>query len=165
MNYKKIFANSRGFTLIEILLSLTILGIIIIGSMQFFSQAYTYTNMNQKKTAAVNVARNALMYIEKENFIIVRDVFEKNPDEELTIKICEQKYKSFWKDKPIDSSCEDITINNVKYNVSIRADKILDPHDSTYSFYVPLKVNVHWTINRKEHTTELDGAIKSEDIR
>lgn len=165
MKYSKIFANSRGFTLIEILLSLTILGIVIIGTMQFFSQAYTYTNMNQKKTAAVNAARNAMMYMEKDNFIKVRDKFETDPDEEISIKICSEKYEKFWKNEPIDSSCDDITINNVKYKVTIQAEEKPEEGSSTYLFYVPLKVTVNWVINRKEHSTELDGVIKSEDIR
>lgn len=121
--------------------------------------------MNQKKTAAVNVARNAMMYMEKDNFIKVRDKFETDPDEEISIKICNEKYEKFWKNEPIDSSCDDITINNVKYKVTIQAEEKPEEGSSTYLFYVPLKVTVNWVINRKEHSTELDGVIKSEDIR
>lgn len=171
MNCQKKLVDSRGFTLIELLLSLTILGIVMIGSMKFFSQAYTYTNMNQKKTAAVNVARNALMYIEKENFIAIRDKFEKNSDEEISLYICKDpiedtyRYEKFWKDETPDESCEPITVNNVEYEVNIQNDDKPEASKPNYLYYVPIKATVTWSINRKEYSTELDGVIKSEDIR
>ncbi|MFE8696894.1 prepilin-type N-terminal cleavage/methylation domain-containing protein [Cytobacillus sp. FJAT-53684] len=168
MKFKKVLSSSKGLTLIEVLLSLTILGIILMGSMKFFSQAYSYTNMNQKKTAAINVARNALMYIEKDNFIVIRDTFENKTDEELSIYICKDKYSKFWKEDDIDSSCNPIKINNVEYKVMIRADKDeLDKvnYNEIRSYYFPLTAYVTWTINGKENSTVLEGAIKSEDIR
>lgn len=64
MKFFKILSSSKGLTLIEVLVSLTILSIILLGIMNFFNQAYSYTNSNQKKTAAINVARNALTYMD-----------------------------------------------------------------------------------------------------
>ncbi|MBU8879573.1 prepilin-type N-terminal cleavage/methylation domain-containing protein [Bacillus sp. FJAT-29790] len=165
MNFRKILFNPKGFTLMEVLVSLTILGIILMGTMKFFSQAYTYTNINQKKTAAINVARNTLMYIEKDNFIAVRDRFEKDPEEEISLFICDEKYKKFWKNEIEDVGCEPITINNVKYEVYIRAEEKPEPGKKNYSFFVPLKATVTWTINGKDNSTVLDGVIKSEDLR
>ena len=165
MKVKKILSNSKGLTLVELLASLTILGIIIIGSMQFFTQAYTYTNMNQKKTAAVNVARNALMFIEKESFIATRDKFEKDPTEEISILLCNNKYKMFWKNEIAGTDCKSININNIDYNVVIKAEETPDSSKKNYLYYIPLKATVSWSFNGKDHSTEVEGDIKSEDIR
>ncbi len=168
MKVKKILSNSRGLTLVELLASLTILGIIIIGSMQFFTQAYTYTNINQKKTAAVNVARNALMFIEKESFIATRDKFEKDPTEEISIFLCNNKYKMFWKnedEKRVRTDCEPIEINNIDYKVVIKAEEAPNSSKINYLYYIPLKATVSWSFNGKDHSTEVEGDIKSEDIR
>lgn len=178
MKFKKVLSSSKGLTLIEVLLSLTILGIILMGSMKFFSQAYSYTNMNQKKTAAVNVARNALMYIEKESFIMVRNAFEKafkeDRSEEISLFICKNpneekyEYEIFWKGESVRTNCKPITVNNIEYTVVIEADKeeLIKPnYNEKSSYYYPLKTKVTWTINGKENSTELKGGIQSEDIR
>ncbi|MDE3839785.1 prepilin-type cleavage/methylation domain-containing protein [Bacillus methanolicus] len=172
MNLKKILDSSKGFTLIEILTSLTILGIILIGCMKFFTQAYSYTNMNQKKTAAINVARNAMMYIENESFIEIREKFKKNPEEELTLMICSNSedkdepndpYGKFWKGETPGPSCSPITINNVKYDVKIQANS--DKNDYDRNYILPITVKVEWAINGKVNETEIEGVMKSEDIR
>ncbi|EIJ79052.1 hypothetical protein PB1_15879 [Bacillus methanolicus PB1] len=170
MNLKKFLHNSKGLTLIEILVSLTILGIIMIGCMKFFTQAYSYTNMNQKKTAAINVARNAMMYIENESFIEIRQKFEEDPKEELTLMICDNPedkddpndpYEKFWNGEAPGSSCSPITVNDIKYDVKVRADLDKDNRD----FFLPITVEVQWVINDKENKIEIEGVMKSEDIR
>lgn len=161
MRLKKILSNSNGLTLIEILVSLTILGIILIGIMQFFTQAYTFTNSNQKKTAAINVARNAMVYMEKQNFIETMQDFDDHSDQQLTLLICNDEYQLFWEEEPKSSGCHPIRINGLDYNVSIRSDK----EEEYKAFILPIIVRVDWTINRKHYSTELKGVIKSEDIR
>ena len=170
MKYKKILTDSKGLTLVEVLVSLTILGIVLMGTMKFFSQAYTYTNMNEKKTAAVNVARNALMHIEKENFIEVRERFRNNKNETLSLQICNSAYKLFWSDASYDIECSPIIVNNIEYNVTINLLKSEDENvnlaDGEHSsFFVPLEASVSWEINGKEEISTIEGEIKSEDLR
>ncbi|MCC3647491.1 type II secretion system protein [Cytobacillus oceanisediminis] len=171
---KLLITSSEGLTLVEVLLSLTILGIVLMGTMKFFSQAYTFTNMNEKKTAAVNVARNALMHIEKENFIEVRDKFQ-DESESLKIFICKNSegktiYKNFWNGESPESDCSPIQVNNIEYNVTINLPKNevenTNPAKGEHSsFFVPLEATVTWEINGKEESTEIEGEIKSEDLR
>jgi prepilin-type N-terminal cleavage/methylation domain-containing protein len=52
--------NECGFTLLEILLSITILGIILLGFFQFFGQSMIFSNKNEAKLQAVNVARQVM---------------------------------------------------------------------------------------------------------
>ncbi|WP_040207769.1 type IV pilus modification PilV family protein [Neobacillus jeddahensis] len=161
MEFKKRLCNSRGLTLIEVLISLTILGIISIGIMNFFSQAYSFTNSNQKKTNAINVARNAMMYMEKQSFIQTMKDFEDHPTKERALFICNERYTLFWKGDPIDTGCIPISINKIDYTVSIRSNK----EEEYKAFILPLIVKVEWSINQKKYSTELEGVIKSEDIR
>ncbi|MBG9546910.1 type II secretion system protein [Cytobacillus firmus] len=170
MIYKKLLTSSKGLTLVEVLVSLTILGIVLMGTMKFFSQAYTYANMNEKKTAAVNVARNALMHIEKENFIEVREEFRNDKDDYLNLLICDRAYKIFWNGETPEPNCSPIIVNNIEYNVTINLPKNevenIDPAKGEHSsFFVPLIVNVTWEINGKEEFTKIEGEIKSEDLR
>lgn len=68
----KFLRNKRGFTLVEILGSLTIFTLIAIPMMSFFIQASQYTTDSQNKTIAINIARNAMSYLEKQNFRVMK---------------------------------------------------------------------------------------------
>ena len=72
---KKRENSENGLTLIEVLISISILGILLIVFMRFFLQAGTFTNLNEKRTVGINVARNALMFMEKQNFLKVKNDF------------------------------------------------------------------------------------------
>jgi hypothetical protein len=43
--------------------------------MLFFHQGYDYTIRNQNKTVGINVARNAIMHLQSEGFLEVREKF------------------------------------------------------------------------------------------
>ena len=53
--------NQKGISLLEVLLSITILSIITLSILSFFNQAYDYTKRNEDKTVGINVARNVLI--------------------------------------------------------------------------------------------------------
>ncbi|WGG44402.1 type II secretion system protein [Rossellomorea sp. DA94] len=172
MKRTKIVKNNRGFTLIELLVSITILGIVLLSFMNFFLQSSTYTNANQKKTVGVNVARNVLIFMEKQNFLEVRDFFhdvntgDKSPDTEyLTLLICEEKYTLF-SESEIHNTCpgkQQITINGLEYEATIFSDEVSSPEEMDY--YIPITVKVRWNMNDKAYSTSVDGKVKSEDIR
>jgi prepilin-type N-terminal cleavage/methylation domain-containing protein len=172
----KILKNNRGLTLIELLVSITILGIVLLSFMNFFLQSSTYTNVNQKKTVGVNVARNVLMFMEKQNFLEVRNYFHdvnngSKPSESdyLTLFICEAKYKTFSNsstESELNQTCpnkKNITINGLEYEASIYSGEVLNPDEMDY--YIPITIKVRWNINDREYSTVVDGKIKSEDTR
>ncbi|MCA1036411.1 prepilin-type N-terminal cleavage/methylation domain-containing protein [Bacillus infantis] len=171
MKLKKIINSSNGLTLVEVLLSLTILSIILLGSMKFFTQAYSYTSGSQNKTAGINVARNALMYIENESFIEIRKKFTDDPAEEMKITICDESYRGAWKDGSSLHSAEaagvpsciptPIVINNVEYDVTIALPEGHIPETDASS--IPLRATVEWV--GSETPVKIEGAIKSEDLR
>ncbi|WP_080844597.1 type II secretion system protein [Cytobacillus gottheilii] len=173
MNCKKILSSTKGLTLIEVLASLTILSIVLIGIMSFFTQAFSYTSKNETKTAAINVARNALMYIENQSFIEVREKFSSsnstNPNEEVRIFICSnnegEQYKLFWKGDVPSTACSPITVNNIEYDVRITSNYASDYKEDKKDYFVPLKAVVTWNDGDTQKSTEVEGAIQSEDIR
>jgi prepilin-type N-terminal cleavage/methylation domain-containing protein len=161
MKLKKILKNNNGLTLLEVLVSLAILGILLIGAMKFFTQAYSFTSSNQNKTIAINVARNAIMYMERQSFIEIRKNFDDSPNEPLVLMICNDRYQLIWPTDTVEPDCSPITINNIKYDVNIQTNT----DEAINSFFIPIKVKVDWEMNNKHETTSLEGVIKSEDIR
>jgi prepilin-type N-terminal cleavage/methylation domain-containing protein len=166
MKLKKISNSSKGLTLIEVLLSLAILSIILLGSMKFFTQAYSYTSGSQNKTAAVNVARNALMFIENESFIEVRKRFLEDNLEGLSLYICNDSYITDWhgdeSDFPAGCRKDKVTVNNIQFDVIIRKGKDYSKFSSSF---IPLEAAVTWENQGRTEETIIEGAIKSEDLR
>lgn len=68
--------NKNGFTLLEVLLSLTLLVIIAIPLLSYFYNSYSYTTQSQNKTVAINIARNVVHYLEKQNFSAMKTYLE-----------------------------------------------------------------------------------------
>lgn len=66
------FKNKNGFTLLEVLLSLTLIFLIVFPLFRFFLQAYDYTMDSRNKTIAVNIARNVVNYMEKQNIFVMK---------------------------------------------------------------------------------------------
>ncbi|GKU81452.1 prepilin-type N-terminal cleavage/methylation domain-containing protein [Niallia sp. NCCP-28] len=163
MKFSKLFSSAKGLTLIEVLVSLTILSIILLGIMNFFNQAYSYTNSNQKKTAAVNVARNAASFMEQSSFIQIKTIVEKHPNVTGSLVICDNSgYAIKWSHESSSNNlCKPIIINNISYHV-----EILPKLDEKYtSYFIPFHVKVNWSVNKKNYNTSVEGAIKSEDLR
>lgn len=52
--------NQKGLTLIEILVSIVILGIIFTGMLGFFSQTVKYSSHNENKITSINLAEKVL---------------------------------------------------------------------------------------------------------
>ncbi|WP_110111504.1 prepilin-type N-terminal cleavage/methylation domain-containing protein [Bacillus sp. CGMCC 1.16541] len=162
---KKFFDN-QGLTLIEVLVSLVILMIIFTGLMQFFSNAYSYTKSSQNKTAGINVARNALTFMEKQSFIEMHETFVTN-DKTLYLYICtsganaEKEYTYVETPTP-PLGCEDISVNNVPFTVQLSHSQSNNFKDR---YMIPIEVIVEWKRNNQVLSTEMRGAVVSEDIR
>jgi prepilin-type N-terminal cleavage/methylation domain-containing protein len=173
MKLSNILRNHQGLTLIEVLVSVTILSTVLLVFLNFFFQAGTYTNMNQKKTVAVNVARNALMYMENQSFLEIKREFSQvnegmkdSKDHVVKLKICADSYKTFSPGDVVpEQQCKDIIINQIAYEVEISSENVLSPEQGELDYYIPIAVKVRWITNDKEFSTTVDGTVKSEDIR
>ncbi|WP_096153199.1 prepilin-type N-terminal cleavage/methylation domain-containing protein [Bacillus sp. FJAT-45066] len=69
-NKKKILENNKGFTLIEILVSIVILSIIIVTFLSFFSQALFYSVKEEDKLTGINIAERIMFNVKQSDDII-----------------------------------------------------------------------------------------------
>jgi prepilin-type N-terminal cleavage/methylation domain-containing protein len=60
---EKFIKNHKGLTLIEVILSITILSIILLSFMSFFTLSSKFSSQNESKLQGVNLARH---YLEKQ---------------------------------------------------------------------------------------------------
>ncbi|HEY9577448.1 MAG TPA: prepilin-type N-terminal cleavage/methylation domain-containing protein, partial [Pseudobacillus sp.] len=178
MNLSKLVSQSqKGVTLLELLLAMTILSIVLLTFTRFFYQAGTYNLSNQNKTVALNVARNAMMFLEKENFIEMRNNFYEDTtpviptDNQLGLYLCknpDDQIKGYTlhlselpAEKPPKSpaGCRPVTINGGDYYVTISAGTTPAEVDNAqfYNYYIPVKVKVSWYQNENKKETELEG--------
>lgn len=65
--------NENGLTLVEVLASITILSIITIGLFSVFPKSYSIIKQSQSKLVAVNLARGAVHYMEKQDYDILNN--------------------------------------------------------------------------------------------
>jgi prepilin-type N-terminal cleavage/methylation domain-containing protein len=152
-----------GVTLLELLVSLTILSILLLSITRFFFQAGTFNTVNESRTVALNVARNALMFMEKQSFVEMRYTFE-NPGTKKWIKMCPddqgEKVYSLQSSAADKSACSNISVNDGTYEVTVTSNAV---NEETKKYYIPVTVKVRWKENEPE--VEIDGTIKSEDMR
>lgn len=71
--------QEKGFTLIEVLAAIVILSIVSLVLTSYFTNAMSYSKSNQNKTIMVNLARNALFYVEKQDFEAMKEFFVTDP--------------------------------------------------------------------------------------
>jgi prepilin-type N-terminal cleavage/methylation domain-containing protein len=64
--YKKYNKNPLGFTLIEILVTLVILSIVLLSFMSFFTQSSLFTQKNNEKLTAINLAQETVVTIKNQ---------------------------------------------------------------------------------------------------
>lgn len=158
MNAWKFLKNNHGLTLIEVLVSLTILGIVVTSFLSFFNQAYSYTKKNEDKTVGINVARNVLYYFEQQEYEEVEKEFfvdtngiKTNDSVDLTIDDCSN---SGLFD---ESACKGIfstKINNVDFTSKVVLSKRRGTELENY--LTDVVVTVTWN----EQTATVKGLIK-----
>ena len=166
----KEYKKDQGFTLIEVLVSLTILTLIAIPMFSFFTQAYDYTTKNQNNTIGVNVARGVVEFMKKQNFEEMKSLLDTtgHPDPTNSLMNTEIyigiKTNSYYYSETEVPETEQIEINSNKYKVAVTLWKNSDAHLDDYS--IPINVTATWIANsNNEMKTSLEGAIINETIR
>ena len=160
MKNRIFFSGQRGFTLIEVLVSVAILGIISVSVLAFFQQSYDFTKRNESKTVGMNVARNVVNYLEQQNFdrlYQAKGIASLQPGGSVSLQ-CGDTYQNEPL-LPVPEACERIihpVINNMKYEAQIRLQKYdgkgknQAEKDQLESGLIPVSVTVVW--NDKQTT-------------
>ncbi|MFC6648237.1 prepilin-type N-terminal cleavage/methylation domain-containing protein [Paenibacillus rhizoplanae] len=135
MSWKDPWNRSRergkeaGFTLIEVLAAIVILSIVSLVLTSYFTHALSYSKSNQNKTIMVNLARNALFYMEKQDFEAMSKYFNVNDTSpnaahpSIEAKQCTSTSCMYNNDDFINSAVLpevlNPVINNILYQVKI----------------------------------------------
>lgn len=174
--------QENGFTLIEILAAIVILAIVSLVLTSYFTNAMSYSKSNQNKTIMVNLARNALFYVEKQDFDSLNKYFREDGNKDILADQCYRigsenlfcdSYKNIFNTE-ILANVLNPSINGVQYHIDIQYQKNLD--DSTSSdptqqvmakYLLPVNVRVRDSgrNNAKVSETIVEGYITDEEIR
>ncbi len=154
MKNKNIFYIERGFTLVEVLLSVTILGIIFLSIVALFNNTYDYSKRNESKTVGINVARNVLNYIENQDFNTIKNTYFPTNGGTEEIKIT----RSSCDKSPLPAdSCENMlktVVNNVTFEATITLTK--HPEANLQNYLIPVEVKINWN----DRETSVEGVLK-----
>jgi prepilin-type N-terminal cleavage/methylation domain-containing protein len=154
MEQKKFFVihHPKGFTLIEVLLSITILSAVAIGMFSFFTNAMKYTTYNQGKTVAINIARGVLAYMERLDFTALKQYVDNEihntnkPFAQLDASSCNLP---LFGDKHVCEAILRPTINNVTYDET-----------RIHVFLVPYNDSEAWDQLQKSPPEEFPASLK-----
>ncbi|WP_440960928.1 type IV pilus modification PilV family protein [Paenibacillus nitricinens] len=177
--------QEKGFTLIEVLAAIVILSIVSLVLTSYFTNAMSYSKSNQNKTIMVNLARNALFYVEKQDFKEMWDYLTENDlleaskcqkDMDDSVK-CDD-YKQLVEDIAILNQVLNPSINGVNYQIDIKYQRELhnpslspSPSDSdeqkmaAYLLPVLVKVSRADSSSGPQTQSVLEGYITDEKIR
>lgn len=167
---KHIIEKNGGFTLIEVLISMTILSIILLGMMAFFTNGLSFVKENEQKTVATQVARNVMNYVEKQDFSLMEAYItahagsstpSSNYDSPYTITLnntsCIGNEKYDLSIKPFPSATERIELKGVS---------LFPNEDQCKSIFSPTLNNITFNENTlnvfvmKYNETELDSLLE-----
>lgn len=147
-------ARDEGFTLIEVLAATVILSVASLAMMTFFINAMSYNKGNQNKTVMVNLARNALFYMEKQRFNDVRDYFANNSVIDLQQSNCQLVGLGELKCDSNNDFLKSMTglwdvfnpvVNGKNYEVIVTYQKNLvdkEPSSTKFQYLIPISVSV-----------------------
>jgi prepilin-type N-terminal cleavage/methylation domain-containing protein len=128
--------QEQGFTLIEVLAAIVILSIVSLVLTSYFTNAMTYSKSNQNKTIMVNLARNALFYVEKQDFEAISYFFIEQKNDSIQASQCQRNpddslkcgdYGTLVRDTKILNQVLNPAINGVNYRIDIEYQREL--HD------------------------------------
>ncbi|TXK85382.1 type II secretion system protein J [Paenibacillus sp. N3.4] len=175
-------SREEGFTLIEVLAATVILSIVSMAMMAFFINAMSYNKGNQNKTVMVNLARNALFYMEKQNFNDLNAYFTESTSIQPAIDLNASKctfHAGALTCSPEDKTLSSMTglwnvlnteVNGKNYVATIIYQKDLIEKDTSgkFKYLIPIKVTVRDASapnGSNRNQANVEGYILDESIR
>lgn len=175
---RKYSKQEEGFTLIEVMAAIVILAVVSLVLMSYFSDSLSYAKSNANKTVMVNLARNALVYAEKQDFDTWKTYFQSNPS--IDSQKCESitncsMYASLVEQPQVLAAVLNPIVNGVQYRVAIQYQKdLLQASTGTAgtikgqesAYLLPIQITVHGIEEKSGQVgTIVEGYITDEKIR
>lgn len=179
---KQLGSRDQGFSLIEVLAAITILSIVALVLSSYFTNSLSYSKKNQNKTIMVNLARNALFYMEKQSFSVLSGYFKDNGTLECEktpgdpVQDCSGPAGLLGKDEEVVRGVLTPAVNGIQYAVSIQYQKDLhedmrhsadETKKDSAKYLLPVKVTVRGPgdSGSRANETVVEGYITDETIR
>ncbi|KIL46217.1 type IV pilus modification PilV family protein [Jeotgalibacillus campisalis] len=165
----ELFSNNKAFSLLEVLVSITLLNIIVFSLLTFFLNSYQFTFSNQDNTVGANAAKNAVTYVESQDFHRVREYFSLQGAEklELTIDSCSALINGTLLFDH-EESCRSIfapTINNQTYGVNVKLSEYEGANETETAEMktelISIEATVQWERKRLEEVL-VRGVLRNE---
>ncbi|UQZ33817.1 prepilin-type cleavage/methylation domain-containing protein [Paenibacillus sp. PK3_47] len=184
--WRTIRNKEQGFTLIEVLAAIVILSIVSLVLTSYFTNALSYSKSNQNKTIMVNLARNALFYMEKQDFEKMQKFFDKYKlsADKCLIDACGDgtaegiAYQQSFDTKAL-AHVLNPTVNGIDYSINVvfQEELLKEPESEDEAvngvdkkdiseYLIPVKVVVtRKTEGGQSAPVEVEGYISNEEIR
>ncbi len=144
-------SNEKGFTLVEILVSLTLLTTIVLTASYFFTQSNTISSYNNQKLVAVNLARSTLERIQLDPTSYIPNGIVGSP---YSYQSCQNSGQP---------SCQhyQVLINDHEYLVSVSLSQDQNEKDLQL---VDVKVDISLSSTDKSIKSTVEGYIANDTI-
>lgn len=121
MKCLNVWNNDKGLTLVEILASLVILGIVFVGFMTVFPQMTNFNEKTETKLLAMNEARSELIRLQKSPMNLQNEQLVRQDELYLyyEYELGEYKYKVKYKKQAdvISETIDTVTLNSIEIQV------------------------------------------------
>lgn len=132
--------NERGLTLVEVLASIVILMIILVAFFSFFGQALLFSDKNEDKLVAYNLARKTLN--------VVSENYKPTTDQTISCSTYDINYHPQLKAALEPSACY-YEVNSKQYYPEISMTR-----QNFHSFTTPVLYTVHVKIYSSDNPTD-----------
>ncbi|THF76948.1 PulJ/GspJ family protein [Cohnella fermenti] len=172
-----------GFSLLEVLAAIVILSIVSLAMTSFFVHAMTYSKGNENKTIEVNLARNALFFLGKQDFDRFLVYLTTSGNGPISTRGCEKlvdgvsyscpgspSLASLFEETPLLWDALKPVVNGKEYEVEVAYNEsVLDGKEAGVKKYLlPVKVSVAESGSSRKsgrNSAEVEGYITDEQIR
>ena len=116
---KKFYTQQAGFTLVEVLAAIAIFSAVTTIFLGIFLQSFDYVKGNQSKTVGIHAARNAVLFLESQDFEDIKMMLKDNERMTLEPSQCNSDEYSILFDNNQCITFLNPTINNIEYEVEV----------------------------------------------
>jgi prepilin-type N-terminal cleavage/methylation domain-containing protein len=148
--------NNKGFTLVEVLVSVVILSIILLTFTNFFIMSNKSAVSSNEKLVAVHLAKATLERIKIKPYDYIKDPNTTGVDYEA------RPIKYSQNNCPNTSPCLDpfsVEVNQKTYNISVTASQKATSNDKNLKL-INIVVNVELASSSPKISTKIEGYVK-----
>jgi prepilin-type N-terminal cleavage/methylation domain-containing protein len=132
--------NEQGFSMVELLIAMVLVGTLLVAAMTGFAQAVASTGKVRNHTIALNLAKERLEFLKQ---------YEQNSTN--------NRDSNVW----TTNSSYSKTYNNVEYRIDtskIDNTELQTPYDDSAAtkYVIPIRVTVNWSEKGKNHSVSLE---------